>query len=85
MYSTVHVLNHKYLFKILLIIIDCGIKMIADILHRTAVCGLVGVTIYGLFLVGKGAVRMESARRNARSLQAEDTSKVVIVDLEVLL
>ena len=55
--------------------------MIVDIVHRTAVCGLVGITIYGLFLVTRGALGMERSRREAvRSRKAEEnTDKVLII------
>ena len=63
-----------------MITIDCGFEMIVDIVHRTAVCGLVGITIYGLFLISRGAVSMEKARREAVHLRkAENTGKVLII------
>ena len=52
-------------------------EMIGNILHRTAVCGLVGVTIYGLFLIGRGAIHMEKARREARLVKAINDNKEV--------
>lgn len=63
-----------YHFRTQTVATDCGFEMIIDIVHRTAVCGLVGITIYGLFLVGRGALRMEIARRDAvRLRKAENT------------
>ena len=63
-----------------IITIDCGFEMIVDIVHRTAVCGLVGITIYGLFLISRGAMSMEKARREAvRLRKAENTDKVFIM------
>ena len=63
-----------------MITIDCGFEMIVDIVHRTAVCGLVGITIYGLFLISRGAVSMEKARREAvRLRKAENSDKVFII------
>lgn len=60
-----------------IVTIDCGFEMI-DILHRTAVCGLVGVTIYGLYLIGRGTWRMEKARIEVvRLRKAENTDKVI--------
>ena len=52
--------------------------MILDVLHKTAVCGLVGVTIYGLLLIGRGTLSMEKARRKHRLLQAENSDKEVL-------
>ena len=57
-----------------IITIDCGFEMIVDIVHRTAVCGLVGITIYGLFLVTRGALGMEKARRKAVRLRKAENS-----------
>ena len=63
-----------------IITIDCGFEMIVDIVHRTAVCGLVGITIYGLFLISRGALSMEKARREAvRLRKAENSDKVFII------